>query len=197
MDINKLSLTILLLLAWLCGVLVTAWSSRLITIREITLVLILFTITVITVFARHSKAAALTAFLNHHTRDIMDKQLADLKEAHRKRISSLKDEFAQLSQSMQRTINRLQHDYRRLNIEYDFMIDTYQDTQRTIQELEDRIVYLEGLRSRNTATERTPFSAPASRVQFSDPPRRGPAGSRGPATPSPLSQVATADLGWT
>jgi hypothetical protein len=196
MEMNKLSLTILLFLAWLSGVFFTAWSSRLITTREIFLIWTVFIFTVITVLSRHSSTAVLSAFLYAQITDIMNKQLADLQEAHRKRVAFLKNEFAKQSRGFQRMIDRLQDDYQRLNAEYDFMTDMYQDGQRTMQELEDRIVYLEGLRSRNTPTERAPFSAPSSRIRFSDPPRRVRGDSRGPALPSPLSQVTGADEGW-
>jgi murein DD-endopeptidase MepM/ murein hydrolase activator NlpD len=196
MEMNRLSLTILLLLAWLSGVLFKAWSSGLIITRVMGLVWTGFLFTVITILLRHSNDAVLTTFTHAQTHGVMEKQLADLQEAHRKRVAFLKNEFAKQSRSFQRTIARSHDDYQRLDTEYDFLANTYQDSQRTIQELEDRIEYLERLRSRNTPTERAPFSAPSSRIQFSDPPRRSPGGSQGPALPSPLSQVDGADPGW-
>jgi signal transduction histidine kinase len=196
---NKLDLLLLLFLSWLSGVFFTAWSNGLITTRKISLVWGVFIVTVLTVFARHSNTKVVSAFLHSHTTDIKDKQLADLQEAHRKRVSFLKNEFAKQHRGLERTLNRMHMDYERLNHEYDFMAEAFQEGQRTILEQDDRIAYLEGLRGRATPMARAPFSAPSNRIQFSNPPRRTRGTSRGGgvvlAPPSPLSQVMGAGEG--
>lgn len=77
------------------------------------------------------------------------------------------------------------------------MSDTYQNQMRNMQELEDRIAYLEVKLKESgqlTPSTRLPFSAPASQISFSHPPRRDRFDSavKAPAVSSPLKQFEEA-----
>jgi hypothetical protein len=118
---------------------------------------------------------ALLGYLAYHKTDIENKQLTDLQEAHHRRILSLKNQHNIVVHQLQGSLNTIKANLDCLNNEYDWLANMYQDQMRTAQEQEDRVTYLEGKlqeSSQLTATMRQPFSAPPSRVQFANPPRR-------------------------
>lgn len=150
-------------------------KTALVTNREVTLVFTLFSAVIFTVFASQINNSAIITFLSRHATDIANKQLADLSEAHRKRIASLKAEHNAQLHRTQSELTRIHGSFDRLNTEYDWMSGMYQDCMRTAQEQEDRIAYLEVKLlefGQLTPAVRAPFSAPPGQVRFSNPPRR-------------------------
>jgi hypothetical protein len=147
------------------------------------------------VFASRINNSAILTFLTRHASDIANKQLADLQESHRKRVTALKAELNAQLHRAQADLMRVNSNFDRLNNEYDWMSSMYQDQMRTCQEQEDRIGYLEVKLQefgQLTPVVRAPFSAPPGQVQFSNPPRRARFDSvtKSPSTaPSPLAQV--------
>jgi hypothetical protein len=126
--------------------------------------------------------------------DVQDKQVADINEAHRRHIATLKYDHQTLVHELQGSLNTANVKFNRIYHDHDWMSGMYQEQFRLNQEQEDRITYLEGkLKEFGQLTPdlRTPFSAPATRIHFSVPPRRDHGGSptSSSAMPNPLSQV--------
>lgn len=89
----------------------------------------------------------------------------------------------------QTEIHRISVKFDRLNGEYDYISEMYQDQTRLNSAQEDRIDYLEKklkeFGNANSASPVPPFSAPAGWVTFAQPPRRAHAAV---TASSPLSQ---------
>lgn len=131
-------------------------------------------------------------YFSRHQCEIEARQLGDLQEAHRRRILSLKSEHKNELHHFQGIIHFSNARSDRLEAEYDFITQAYQDQMRTVQEQEDRITYLERkLQETGQASPltRQPYSAPSHQIQFAKPPRRS-RGSIAAGAPSPLSQVS-------
>jgi hypothetical protein len=161
-----------------------------VTEREIMLVSALYVTVVIFLYIQQYNQDALVQYLSHHKSEIENRQVADLQEAHRRRILSLKTEHNFDKHQLQGSLNVAIAKFDRLNGEYDWMSDAYQDQIRSLQEQEDRINYLEVKLhelGQTSPTIRQPFSAPPSQIRFANPPRR----QHGAGAPSPLNQVST------
>lgn len=123
--------------------------------------------------------------------------LADVKEAHRRHVITLKyDHNTQVSQ-LQGSLRTANVKFDRLHHDYEWLSEMYQDQMRATQEQEDRLGYLEGKLQefgQLTPVKRAPFSAPPTQINFSNPPRRSRdnAASKSGAKSSPLSQVLEA-----
>lgn len=161
-----------------------------ITDREAGLI-VAFSVTVALVIVhKHLNKTAVVGYLNHHVGEVHNMMLLDLQELHRKRVGILKANHNQSMREAQDEIRRLHVKFDRLHSEYDWISIMYQDQMRTIQEQEDRIKFLEvklkefGQLSPPAAP--APFSAPASQINFANPPRRVRGALR---TSSPLSQT--------
>lgn len=146
--------------------------------REIILLTICHAILIITLSMRHNTKAAILIYLNQHATAIETKQIADLQTLHRKFITQLKLAHNTQTQQLRQDLSDAESDIERRDLNYDWMNATYQDNMRLVQEQEDRIAYLEAkLHECGQVTPPThqhqPYSAPASRIQFETPPRRG------------------------
>jgi hypothetical protein len=133
----------------------------------------------------------LVRYLSRHKSEIEERQVMDVHEAHRRRILALKSAHNDETRQLQDTISISKAQFDRLNGEYNWMSDTYQEQTRMIHEQEDRIAYLEGKLhefGQTTPTTRQPFSAPPSQIKFNKPPRRLRHDSTAGA-PSPLAHV--------
>ncbi|CAO2652722.1 Nn.00g021330.m01.CDS01 [Neocucurbitaria sp. VM-36] len=199
MELNGFELFAFLLCSCLFGTLFSTWATTdFVTDREIALLIVVFAAVALALSSRLSSAKAITQFLSRHTNDVQDKQLADVKEAHRRRIAALKyDHQTQLHQ-LQGSLNTANAKFDRLHHDYDWMSGMYQDQMRSTQEQEDRITYLEvKLREFGQLTPgaRLPYSAPPGQINFSNPPRRDRTDSamKSPAASSPLKQVVEAE----
>lgn len=139
------------------------------------------------------------AFLNRHAGQARDMMLIDLREFHRKRIATLKANHNQTMRKAQEGIGRLHSKFGRLNSEYDCISAMYQDQIRTNQKQEDRIAILEmklkEFRQLSPYAAPAPFSAPASQINFPNPPHRarGAVKASSSLLQSPLVQVQKAE----
>jgi hypothetical protein len=162
----------------------------LVTDRELALVTTLYVVLIMVVGARNNYQDALDKYLSPPMKEIVRQQILDLEYAHRQRLLSVKDEHNTTVKRLQGLLHSANAKFDRLNFEYDWMSNTYQDQMRSLQEQQDRLDYLElklGEFGQTTPTARQPFSAPPSRIQFANPPRR----SLAAGAPSPLAQVST------
>lgn len=160
----------------LAAVLTRTHQTNLMTDREIILLTICHAILIITLSMRHNTKAAILTYLNQHATAIENKQIADLQALHRKYITQLKLAQNTQTQQLRQDLSDAQSDVERRDLENEWMTATYQDNMRLVQEQEDRIVYLEAkLQEYGQVTPAThqPYSAPASQIQFENPPRRG------------------------
>jgi hypothetical protein len=160
--------------------------------------MVVFAAVVIALLAQLSTSKALNAFLSKDVGDVHEKQLADQSEAHRRRVTALKDEHSKENLRLWQELNRANAKFEHLYAEHDYITNLYQDQMRSLQEQEDRITYLETkLREagQSTPARLAPFSAPASQTIFAQPPqrRRSHSFSKPPGSPSPLSQVIEAE----
>jgi cell division septum initiation protein DivIVA len=140
---------------------------------------------------QYNKHVLLQYFSQHHT-EIEQRQLTDLQEVHRRRVLALKTEHHNEVRQLQGQIHAANAKVDRAHSEYNWMSDAYQDQMRTVQEQEDRVNYLERKLQefgQNTATTIQPYSAPSSRIQFDNPPRRLRSRSA-TGLASPLAQVS-------
>jgi hypothetical protein len=154
----------------------------------------LFVAAVAFFYYQHSNKNALLRYLAHHETEIENKQLDDLQEAHCRRVMTIKHLHHDEIHLLQGSLNTVSANFDRLNSEFSWMSNLYQDQMRMAQEQEDRLHYLESKfqeAGQRTPVTRQPFSAPPSRIQFANPPRRARSAMRSPATgvPSPLAQV--------
>ncbi|KAF1913384.1 hypothetical protein BDU57DRAFT_542012 [Ampelomyces quisqualis] len=195
MQVNSFELFALLLCSCLFGIILAIYSmSNLVSDREIMLMSSLYITMVIFFFMQQHNKKALVEYLARHSSDIEKNQIMDLQESHRRRILSLKTEHVNEVRQLQSAVLTASAKFDRVNTEYNWMSDAYQDQMRTIQEQQDRIDYIENkLREfgQTTPTTQQPFSAPATQIAFAAPPRRqffdfGTPGLR------PLSQVVEA-----
>jgi hypothetical protein len=92
---------------------------------------------------------------------------------------------------LQAKINTADNKYIRLSTDYDWLSTKYEDQTHLVQELEDRVAYLEGKlheAGQTTPTTRQPYSAPPTQMEFTNPPHRSRASTI--VSPSPLSDVS-------
>ena len=160
--------------------------------------MVVFAAVVFALLAQLSTSKALNAFLSKNADAVRDKQLADLEEAHRRRVTGLKAEHSKDNIRLRQGLNHANAKFERLYAENEYITSMYQDQMRSAQEQEDRITYLETkLReaSQSTPASFPPFSAPASQLVFTKPPqrKRSHSFSKPPGSPSPLSQVIEAE----
>jgi hypothetical protein len=164
----------------------------LITEREVTLIIGLYMATILMFCVQEFTKQDLVRYISHHKSEVEERQVMDVHEAHRRRILALKSAHNDEMRQLHGTISTSKAQFYRLNGEYNWMSDTYQEQIRMIHEQEDRIAYLEGKLhefGQTTPTTRQPFSAPPSQIKFNKPPRR----SRHDSTtgaPSPLAHVS-------
>ncbi|KAF1830062.1 hypothetical protein BDW02DRAFT_650911 [Decorospora gaudefroyi] len=183
----------------LFGVLGSTWAkSDLITDREVTLLAAVFSVVLIAFLAPGSTDKAINDFLTKDVGRVHQKQLADLTEAHRRHVMALKTEHSKEHFRLYADLNHARTKFDRLYAEHDYLSSMLQDQMRSGQEQEDRINYLEKKLQefgQSSPVTRTPLSAPASQLIFSNPPRRqrSELSPRSPFAPSPLSQVVKAE----
>jgi hypothetical protein len=164
----------------------------LITNREVTLVFSLYMTTILMFCVQVYAKQDLVQYISHHKSEIQERQMLDVQEAHGRRILALKSAHSEEMYQLHGSIGTVKAKFDRLNGEYNWMSDTYQEQTRMIHEQEDRIAYLEGKLhefGQTTPTMRQPFSAPPSQIKFNKPPRRARQNSTSGA-PSPLVHVS-------
>ncbi|KAF1843259.1 uncharacterized protein K460DRAFT_341182 [Cucurbitaria berberidis CBS 394.84] len=197
MELNGFDLFAFFLCSGLFGILLSAWATTdFIADREVSLLIVVFAILVSTLFFRLSSAKAVINYISRHTTEIQDKQIADMKEAHRRRVAALKYEHQMQHHQLQANLNTANVKFDRLYSDHDWISGMYQDQMRSIQEQEHRIAYLEVKLQefgQRTPGAHMPFSAPSSQISFSNPPRRNRSTMRSPVGPSPLAQVVEVD----
>jgi hypothetical protein len=160
--------------------------------------MVVFAAIVFALLAQLSTSKALNAFLSKNVDAVHEKHLADLTEAHRRRVTGLKDEHSKETLRLRQDLNRANAKFEHLYADYEYITSMYQDQMRSAQEQEDRITYLETkLREAGQSTPASfpPFSAPASQLVFANPPprKRSHSFSKSSGSPSPLSQVVEAE----
>ncbi|KAH7361310.1 hypothetical protein BKA66DRAFT_444696 [Pyrenochaeta sp. MPI-SDFR-AT-0127] len=199
MEINSFEIFTFFLCSTLFGMLLSLWGmASIIKDREVSLIVTLYAVVLFATLVQTSSKHSVTKLLARHTTEIQDKQVADIKEAHRRHVLTLKGDHQTQIHLLQGSINTANAKFDRLHHDYDWMSNMYRDQMRSAQEQEDRIAYLEMKIQESgqlTPNARAPFSAPPSRVQFSNPPRRdrfNPA-MKSPALLSPLKQVVEAE----
>jgi hypothetical protein len=161
-------------------------------------VVTVFAAVVIVLIAQLARDRAINVFVWKDVAQVHEKQLADLKEAHRRHIAQLKNEHNVEAFRQHRELDSINARFNHLYAENDYMTSMYQDQMCSAQEQEDRIAYLETkLREagQSTPARLVPFSAPASQINFANPPqrKRSHSFSKPPGSPSPLCQVVEAE----
>ncbi|KAL6711751.1 Aminopeptidase Y [Coniothyrium glycines] len=195
MELNNFEVLSFWLCSMLSGIIVTFWTTTgFVTDRELLLIVALFAIVASSVVSTSSASRASRAFLSQHAGAVHEKQIEDLREAHRRHVAALKYEHQTLIRELQSSLDAANAKFDRVHRDYDWMSGMYQDKIRSAQEQEDRITYLEGKLQefgQLTPAMHVPFSAPPSKVTFSVPPRRRlpEPWKWAPHCPSPLSQV--------
>jgi hypothetical protein len=132
---------------------------------------------VLALLTKLSTDRTVKVFVNQDEHEIHEKLLADIKEGHRRHINMLKKDHAKAVLYLDTSLDKINFKYSQLHYEHDFISSLYQDQVRLNGEQEDRINYLEKKLQefgQSTPITRAPFSAPPSKVTFSDPPRRQP-----------------------
>ncbi|KAF3042539.1 hypothetical protein E8E11_004245 [Didymella keratinophila] len=190
MEFTNFEILVSLLCSWLGGFVLGLWQSTPhITDREAGLALALLVTVAMVAICKRVSDSNTVAYLNRHVDGVHTMAILDLQEAHRKSMILVKSANDQNMREAQNENHRITAKFNRLNSEYDYISEMYQDQTRLNSEQEDRIDYLEKklkeFGNSNCASSVPPFSAPASQVTFADPPPR--AGGAVAAT-SPLSQ---------
>jgi hypothetical protein len=133
-----------------------------------------------------------TQFPNGHKSAANDPPWRALEESHRRQLLALKYGHNSDVCHLQSRLQTVDFKFMRLSADFDWISNLYQDSIRLVQEQEDRIAYLESRLhefGHTTSTARQPYSAPASQINFNQPPRRSRTGTAVVA-PSPLSNVS-------
>jgi hypothetical protein len=116
---------------------------------------------------------AILDYLHQHASAVHSMTISDLQEAHRKRITILKNNHNQDMRETRDEIHRLHAKFNRLNNEHDWICTAYQDQMRSNEEQQGRIVYLEKTLKEfgqlAGSSDQAPFSAPASQITFVNP----------------------------
>ncbi|UPX20687.1 Aminopeptidase Y [Ascochyta rabiei] len=177
MKFNNFEVLTTILCSWLSGFLLGLWRlTPYITDREAGLLVALSVVVAMVIIHKHLNKNAVVAYLNRHVGEVQNTMLLDLQEFHRKRVATLKINHNQTMREAQDEIRRLHAKFDRLNSEYDWISTMYQDQMRTNQEQEDRIAFLEvklkEFGQLKSSASSAPFSAPASQINFANPPRR-------------------------
>jgi hypothetical protein len=157
-------------------------------------VVTIFASVVIVLVAQLARDRVINVYVWKDVTQVHEKQLADLKDAHRRHIAQINNEHNVKTFRQHREIDRMESKFDRLYAENDYMTSMYQDQMRSAQEQEDRTAYLETkLREagQSTPARLDPFSAPASQINFSNSPqrKRSHSFSKPPGSPTPLSQI--------
>ncbi|KAF1940433.1 hypothetical protein EJ02DRAFT_456059 [Clathrospora elynae] len=199
MKLNGFELFAFFLCSSLSGLLFSVWANtELINDREVTLLMVVFAAVVFALFVQLSTGRAINVYFSKDAGEVYKKQLADVKESHRRHLTTLKQDHHIEVHHLRSSLNTANAKYIRLHSEHDYMSSMYQDQMHATQEQEDRIHYLDKKLQefgQSTPVNLAPFSAPPSQVSFSNPPRRrrSHSFSKSPATRSPLSQVVEAE----
>jgi DNA repair exonuclease SbcCD ATPase subunit len=162
----------------------------LVTDREIALVAALYVMLIMMVGAHNNFLDALDKHISAPQKESERQQELDLQEVYRRRQLVVKNEHKLEINQLQGLLHAANAKFDRLNFEYEWISNAYQDQMRSLQEQEDRLNYLERKLAefgQTTPITRQPFSAPPSQIQFANPPRRALAA----GAPSPLAQVGT------
>jgi hypothetical protein len=134
-----------------------------------------YTCTLIFYFIQLHNQRAMVDYFTRHAADIENGQLADLQESYRRRNLALKNDHNLVVGQLQCDIFNANAKFEQLNTEYDWMTAAYNDQLRTVEELQDRIDYLEDQIRENghtsEATRYPPWSAPTSQNSFANLPR--------------------------
>ncbi|KAF2125191.1 hypothetical protein P153DRAFT_390040 [Dothidotthia symphoricarpi CBS 119687] len=198
MQLNGFELFALSVCSCLLGTCLFVWRNIAdrISDREISLVFAIYAALALSMIVSLRSEKTLIEYISGDAKRISDSQIIELQEAHRKRIASLKYENQTCQRQLQSSLNRANAKIDRINHEFDWVTDMYQDQMRVAQEQDDRITYLEtklqetGQRS---PAVHAPFSAPSSQINFANPPRRNRSllavGNASSIVSSPLAQV--------
>jgi hypothetical protein len=126
-------------------------------------------------FAQHYNKQELFQYLSNIKANMEKQQVADLEEAHRRRVLALKRQHDREAHQLRGSLDSLNAELDRLDNEHNWLCVTYQDLMRKAQEQQDRITYLEGKFQESgklTPAMHPPFSAPPSQIQFANPQHR-------------------------
>ncbi|KAJ8114466.1 hypothetical protein OPT61_g3665 [Boeremia exigua] len=177
MALSNIEVVAGVLCAWLLGFLLgLCHTSLFITYREAAIVVAVSAITIIIVIQQRLKQNTVLGSLNGNVVAAQGSMLLDIQNSHSKHITTLKITHNQDMRAAQDEI-RVQYDkLSRVNNEYNWICNAYQDQTRTSDEQFNRIVYLEKKLKEfgqlGTGDMDPPFSAPASQINFADTPRR-------------------------
>ena len=147
------------------------------------------------IFAQACKNLVAASFVPSNQREIFETRLADMKRLYRQRINSLNMENSNLKKKFQVELANADGKFEDLSREYDWLANKYMDAMHLTEEQGDRIAYLEGKLQefgQLTSGARPPFSAPSSKIAFSEPPSRkeGPPSPNASMPESPLEDVS-------
>lgn len=130
---------------------------------------------------------------------IQNEMILALKGSHLKRLIAIESMYSQSLREARDQLRILEVKFDQLNGEHDWISSMYQDQMRASQEQDDRISFLE-TRLRefgqlNSEGSTAPFSAPASQIKFTNPPRRlrAAVGTSSPLAQSPPMQMQEND----
>ncbi|KAJ4339723.1 Aminopeptidase Y [Ascochyta clinopodiicola] len=199
MKFNNFQMLATILCSWLSGFIIGLWRlTPYITDREAGLLVALSVLIAMIVVHKHLNKDAVVTYLNRHVGEVHSLMLLDLQEFHRKRVATLKVNHNHTMREAHDEIHRLHAKFDRLNSEHDWISTMYQDQMRTNEEQEDRIAFLEvklkEFGQLTPSASSAPFSAPASQINFANPPRRARdvVKASSPLSQTPLVQVQEA-----
>lgn len=137
-----------------------------------------YTCTLIFYFIQLHNQRAMVDDFARHAADIENGQLADLQENYRRRNLTLKNDHNLVVGKLQCDIFNANAQFEQLKTEYDWMTAAYHDQFRTVEELQDRIDYLEDtIRENGHTSDNTRYPdwpAPAYQNPFTNLPREAP-----------------------
>ncbi|KAG9192554.1 hypothetical protein G6011_11288 [Alternaria panax] len=176
MGFNNFELLAFFLCTSIFALLFSVWpKTKLITNREIMLLVSVFTAVAMGLLTHLFANRMLTNFLTDNVGEVHEKQLRDLAEAHRRQIASIKLESHREHLRIRGDLNNAALKFDRLYNEHDYIFGMFQEQMQHTQEQDDRIQYLEKKLQefgQSTPVSHAPFSAPPSQIKFSFPPRR-------------------------
>ncbi|KAL5115189.1 Aminopeptidase Y [Pleosporales sp. CAS-2024a] len=195
MELSGLDLFSCLLSSVLFGMILSAYRTPgLVTDREIVLVGALYVVVILSLYIQQCSQDAVLRLFNVHNEEVNSRIVEDLKESHRREVLSLKSSHGTETRRLRGDLAKANSNSDRINDEYNWVVNAYDDQMRTVQELEDRGDYLEAkLREIGALSPAShqPFSAPSTQLHFENTPLLGRAPRRRSAVrvPSPLAQV--------
>ncbi|KAF2850593.1 hypothetical protein T440DRAFT_468556 [Plenodomus tracheiphilus IPT5] len=148
-------------------------QTPLITDRELTLIFALFSVVSVILVVLVLQAKDVPPLPSDA---IHDAHLADANASHHRRINALTSAHATELNELRATLLAANVKFDRLNGDYEWMSNMYQDLMRGNQEQEDRMAYLERklqeVGRRTSLGVEMPMSAPSAITSFELPPKR-------------------------